>query len=145
MVVIILTTTIFVQNKCYLFQTNPEERLKTYLKSIKKWIDFTDLKIIVVENSGYPFDELKEFISDRFEIVFFNEYQLPEAQYLIGNNSKGASELFAINYSIKYSKIITCSDFIIKITGRYFINDFGKYLIDINQYDALCQNDCNRC
>ena len=127
--IIILTTTIFVQNKCYIFQRNPEERIKTYIKSIRQWINLTNLKIIVVENSGYQFEELKEYISDRFEIISFNENELPEAKYLNGNNSKGLSELFSIDYSIKNSKIITNSDFIIKITGRYFIPKLSYFEI----------------
>jgi hypothetical protein len=99
----------------------------------------TNFKIIVVENSGYPFDELKEFLSDKFEIISFDESQLSDANYLIGNISKGSSELFAINYSIKNSKIIDSRDFIIKVTGRYYIPN--SYLpttanLKINQTDA---------
>ena len=69
---------------------------------------------------------------------------MPEASYLIGNNSKGISELFSINYSIRNSKIIK-NDFIIKITGRYFIHNFEEYIKTLNTYDALIQNDINRC
>jgi len=147
MTVIILTTTINVQNKIFLNQINKEERLNTYLQSIKEWFFKTSLKIIVVENSGYPFEELKEFISNRFELISFNESELPEANYLLGNTSKGASELFSISYSIKNSKIIDPSDFIIKITGRYFIEDFEKIInnYNLNEYDGLCQNNINRC
>jgi len=146
MVVIILTTTVFVQNKCYLFQTNHGERIDCYCNSIKQWLN-CNLKIILVENSGYRFDEFKSEINERFEIISFNEQELPEANYLIGNNSKGASELFSINYAIKHSKIINNSDFIIKITGRYFIPEFEEYIskFNLNDYDGLCQNDVNRC
>ena len=143
MVVIILTTTVFVQNKCYLYQISAEERIACYRKSIEQWLN-TNLKIIVVENSGYPFNEFNEFISERFEIICFNENTLPEARYLIGNNSKGISELFSINYSIRNSKIIK-NDFIIKITGRYFIHNFEEYIKTLNTYDALIQNYINRC
>jgi hypothetical protein len=147
MSIIILTTTVNVQDKCFLFQTNPVQRLNTYIHSIKKWINNTSLKIIVVENSGYQFDELREFISDRFEIICFNEKELPEANYLINNNSKGASELFSIYYSIHNSKIIDSSDFIIKITGRYFVPNFEEYLfkINLNDFDGIIQNNCHNC
>jgi hypothetical protein len=141
MVVIILTTTVNVQNKCYLHQKDPLERLNDYIKSINQWIK-GNLKIVVVENSGHYFDFEQ---SDRFEIISFNESELPEAKYLLGNNSKGASELFSINYSIKHSKIIKDSDFIIKITGRYFIPNFEKYLTDLSNFDAICQNDRSSC
>jgi len=140
--IIILTTTVNVQDKCYLHQTDPEERLKIYLKSISQWIN-TSFKIIVVENSGYTFPEFEQ--SNRFEVISFNEKTLPEASYLIGNNSKGASELFSINYSLKHSKILTPGDFIIKITGRYFIPKIEKCLDRIESFDALIQNDRSSC
>jgi hypothetical protein len=139
---IILTTTVYTQDKCYLYQKNHEERLENYLKSIKQWIN-SPFKIIVVENSGYTFPEFQQ--SDRFEIITFNESTLHEAKYLIGNNSKGASELFSINYSIKNSKILTPGDFIIKVTGRYFIPDFEKCLLNLNLFDAIIQNDRSSC
>jgi len=144
MVVIILTTTVNVQDKCYLYQMNPLERLNDYLKSIGNWIQKTSLKIIVVENSGYPFNQFKN--DNRFEIISFDESQLPEAGYLKGNSSKGASELFSINYAIKNSKLITPDDFIIKITGRYFIPEFEEYLSKINlDFDAVIQSDRGSC
>jgi len=137
--VIILTTTVNVQDKCYLHQTDPRERLSNYIKSIKQWKQSL-FKIIVVENSGYQFDFQQ---NDNFEIISFNESELPEASYLRGNNSKGASELFSINYAIKNSKLIKPTDFIIKVTGRYFIPGFEKF--DLTNFDAVCQNDRGSC
>ena len=103
-IVIILTTTVFIQNKVCLFQRDPIERLKTYNKSINQWIkNSKNIKIIVVDNSGYLFNEFKQYTSDTFEIITFNENTLPEAQHLIDNNSKGVSEIFSINYAINNS------------------------------------------
>lgn len=139
-VIIILTTTVNVQNKCYLHQMDPVERLSIYKRSIEQWFK-TDFKIIVVENSGYQFPEFME--NDTFEKIIFNESELPEASYLRGNSSKGASELFSINYAIKNSKLITPGDFIIKITGRYFIPDFNPG--NLTGFDAIIQNDRGSC
>jgi hypothetical protein len=148
--VIILTTTVYVQNKCYLHQTDPFDRINVYLKSIKQWIE-TPFRVIVVENSGYSFTELDK--TSNLEIISYNEYDLPEAEYLRGNNSKGASELFAINYAIKNSKILTKNDYIIKVTGRYFIPGFYEYLNSLNlkdsmgnfKFDCISQNDRVSC
>ena len=140
-VIIILTTTVNVQNKCYLHQTDPIERVSVYVNSIKQWTS-TNFKIVVVENSGYTFPEFME--SNKFEKITFNESELPEAGYLKGNTSKGASELFSINYAINNSRILKPGDFIIKITGRYFIPDF--FNVDrILKFDAIIQNDCGSC
>jgi hypothetical protein len=141
MVVIILTTTVFVQDKCYLHQTDPDERLKIYQKSIKQWLE-TGLKIIIVENSGYQFNEFHEYQSDKFEIISFDEKTLPEASYLQGNNSKGASELFSISYALKNTKLKF--NFVIKITGRYFIPDFEEYISKL-KFDCVIQNDRSSC
>ena len=134
--IIILTTTVFVQNKCYLFQIDPVERLNTYLKSIKQWLTQTKFKILVVENSGYPFNELQN--SDRLEIISFDEGNSD-------NNSKGASELFSIDYALNHTKFQY--DFVIKITGRYFIPKFEEYLnkINLKNYDGICQFNPSRC
>jgi hypothetical protein len=139
-VVIVLTTTVYPQNKCFIYQSNYMERIKSYLKSIHQWIEHTLLPIIVVENSGYTFPELKHLESDRFRIVTFNESI--DAPHLVGNNSKGASELWSIKNIKKY---ILPFDYIIKITGRYFIPHFEKWITQLNETDVVRQNTPLRC
>lgn len=150
-ITIILTSTVNVNNnKVYLFQRDSESRKQLYIKSVLQWLTKTNFKIILVENSGYTFDELnneKNVYNDRFEVITFTENSLESAKYLKNNNSKGDSELFAINYAFNNSKLIESSDFIIKITGRYFIPDLQDYLLsnDLTKYDSLTQNCKDRC
>ena len=149
-ITILLTSTVNVQNKNYLFQTDKNERLNIYLKSIKQWLNNTIFNIVLVENTGYQFEELNGYLikyKGRFEIISFEENKLDEAKYLKNNNSKGASEIFAINYAFNHSKLLQNSIFIIKVTARYFIPELEDYLkyYDLNKYDALRQNDINRC
>ena len=151
---IILTTTVNVNNNILcLYQTNKEERVDTYLKSIKRWLNETSLNILVVENSGYKFNELnnelKEY-NNRFQIISFNENALKNKKmstYLMNSKSKGLHEIFAINYAYYKSKFAKKNNFIIKITGRFFIPDFETYLsgYNTNNYAALTQNNLNRC
>ena len=140
---ILLTTTVFVQDKLYIFQYNPQERINTYLTSINKWLNNTDFNILVVDNSGYTFPEFEE--NDRFQVISFKENELPQARYLLDNKSKGASELFAINYAFNNCKFKEKSKYIIKITGRYFIPYFKEYIQSINTFDVICQHGMNRC
>jgi len=148
---IILTSTVNVNfNKSHIFQKNTDSRIETYLKSILQWLNKTSFNVILVENSGYTFDELnneKEKFKDRFEVITFKEYELQEANYLKNDNSKGSSEIFAINYAFKYSKLIHSSNFIIKITSRYFIPELEEYLnnFELDDYDCLTQNCRDRC
>jgi len=144
---IVLTTTVFVQeNKLYLFQIDPQERINTYLLSIKQWLENTKFNILVVDNSGYQFLEFLEFKeNDRFQIISFKENEIPEAKYLLEDKNKGASELFAINYGVKKCKFFDFN-FIIKVTGRYFIPDFEEYLkINLKNIDTVCQYGIGRC
>jgi hypothetical protein len=150
MATIILTTTVTVQNKVYLFQTDKNERAQVYIRKIKQWLYESNFRIVVVENTGYTFEELneeKERFKDRFEVISFVESEEASAQFLKGNPYKGASEVFAIGYANEKSPLCQSADFIIKITGRFFIPDLENYLkqYELIQYDVLFQNRTCRC
>ena len=57
------------------------------LKKEDKLIQNTKLNIIVVENSGYKFDEFKEFENNRFEIITYtkNDISLTDQEILFNN------------------------------------------------------------
>jgi hypothetical protein len=149
-IAIILTTTVHVTTNSA-FQVNKQDRINTYVKSILKWLKKTNLNIIVVENSGYIFEELKtelDIYKDRFEIITFNEkgahgYEL----FQMHLQSKGGLEINSIHYAFNNSKLLKESKFIIKITGRFFIEYFEHFLnnYDLNKYDCLRQYYKNRC
>jgi len=148
--VIILTSTVFANMSKGIFQKNKDDRLRTYLTVIKQWLEKTNFKIVLVENSGYTFDELneeKEKYADRFEVFTYKEGELEGTEYLLNTASKGASEVFSISYAFHRSKFVTPSSFIIKITARYFIADLESYLstVDLNAYDCLTQHQRTRC
>jgi len=155
-VAIILTSTIYCDSKIKKRkpdgQNDSNDRINIYIKSIKKWLYETTLPIILVENSGYGFPELdfeKEMFKDRFEMILFNQNETKEATYLNDNYSKGTHEVFSIYYAKRESKLISqsASNFIIKVTGRFFIPDFEKYLKkqDLSKFKALRQNDKLKC
>ena len=138
-VVILLTCTVNVQNNInQLKLTDSTLRKDIYLKSIKQWIK-TPFKIVVVENSGYNFPELKQ--NSQLEIISFMENEIyPE---LSNEISKGTHELYSINYAIEKSNLIKQSDFIIKVTGRYFIPNFDKF--NFCSYQMVTQKNPLQC
>ena len=148
---LILTSTVNVNlKKECVFQTDINSRIETYLKSVLQWLKNTNFNIVLVENSGYNFDELaneKEIYKNRFEVITFVESELEEAAFLKDNESKGNSEVFAINYVYRNSKLIKSSNFIIKVTARFYIEELEEYLnqFDLDKYDCLTQNNRNRC
>ena len=120
MSIILLTTTVNVQHKIYLRETNPLDRIETYTKSLSQWLKYTKLPIVVVENTGYTFEEWndwKEQYKDRLEIITFRENEIENAKYLRNDISKGASEIFAIEYAFLHSKMIQNYSFLIIINS----------------------------
>jgi len=164
-ILLILTTTVHVNwHKHFIFQSDSQERINTYIKSIKQWLEKTKIRICVVENSGYTFPELddyKNIYADRFEIITFNEATLPENLiHLYYNRSKGAGEMYSIIHAFNNTKFREETKFVIKLTGRYFIDSFEEYLLFTNLYNrvknvaiddddnmviGLRQNNENRC
>ena len=149
MTTIILTSTVNVYNGIDIIcQREPNSRIQTYLSSVLKWLHNTKLNVVLVENSGYNFNELNEEkikFKDRFEVIVFDETNLDEC--IKDACAKGVHEMFAINYAFFNSKLLGSSNFIIKITARFFIPEFEEYLNnhDLNNWDCLVQNDRNRC
>jgi hypothetical protein len=147
---IILTTTVHVTSHTA-FQVDKDDRINTYIKSILKWLKNTNLNIIVVENSGYTFEELKtelDIYKDRFEIITFNEKGAHGYEtFQMHLESKGGLEINSIQYAFDNSIILKQSKFIIKITGRFFIDNFENFLnnYDLNKYNCLRQYYKNRC
>ena len=160
---IILTSTIYVNPmKKWVNTTDPTERLNSNLKSIKRWLDESNFKIVLIDNSGYTFPELNDYIDkykERFEIISFiekdidNDVFVKAGAHAVNNpddylySSKGTSELFAIYYTCPKSTLVAKSKFIIKITGRYFVKELEHFLkgVNVDDYSALRQNNADNC
>ena len=135
---LILTTTVNIHDNInFNEQNNNKQRLEIYLNKINKWLTNTNFNIIVVENSNYKFDELPEN-NERFEKIIFDISNVKDKNeyFLKNNNAKGQYENYSINYAYQHSNIIKSSDYIIKITGRFFVPNLEKILLEqLNQYN----------
>jgi len=92
-----------------------KETLELYKKSIDKWLE-TGLPIIVIDSSDYEF---KEYEGTSLKVCHFMCQETKSSSV-----SESLSILYAINncnYTRKYKNII-------KITGRYYIEDFPNIL-----------------
>jgi hypothetical protein len=100
--------------------TDTEYRKKLYLTQITKWLNETNFTIVVVESSGYDFPEIS---NDRLhKISFIINKKLPSSsQY------EAISILYAINY-IKDCDFFKNCTHILKVTGRYFLNNIEEHL-----------------
>jgi len=118
---ILLTTTVNVNEDIpNMVQKINQERLETYLTSINQWLK-TDLPIVVVENSGYTFPELKD---TRVEVITFNCMESEpfiKFKNFFHLKEKGIYEINSIHHACFHSTQIKNATHLIKITGRYFI------------------------
>jgi hypothetical protein len=129
---LLLTTTINTHDVEFNNQANPTERLNIYLNKINKWLRYTNLNIVVVENSNYTLSEVQEN-NDRFEKIIFDITNINneiDNRYLNNTKGKGQYESYSINYAYTHSKLLQSADFIIKVTGRFFVPNLEKILLE---------------
>lgn len=128
MIYFIITTSLIT----YLF----EERKKQYIHAISKIMEKTkqipDSKCIIVENNGYRETFLNDFGID---VLYTTSNEL----YL----EKGTKETYDILACIRQFEMRE-NDFIVKITGRYILEDvclFLEELKNIDHIDAIVRYD----
>jgi len=101
-------------------------RKSLYNFHIKQWLNKTNLSIFVVESTGYTFPELKH---PRLTIISLNLNE----QYL---GSSSVAEAHSIMYILKQIKndirFQNCSH-ILKVTGRYFLENIENKLSNVTQ------------
>ena len=142
--VILLTATVRPELHKWIFQKDAQSRLNTYLKSFNKWINDTSFNIVIVENSGFSFD-LSKCDMERVQVITYDEKLV--FPHVSCSASKGQSEVFAINYAFRHSSLLQSSEFIIKVTGRFFIPGFEDYVktLNLSSMNGLRQNNPDRC
>lgn len=133
---IFLTATIDPGGMTLLERKDPITRENDYLRSIKKWInEDSQYKIIFCENSGYDLKKIKlEFDKSKKK-----QYELLQ---FMGNNfnkkrGKGYGEFLIFKHALKYSTLLNDCDYIIKVTGRYFIKNISMIIDRINISDDV--------
>ena len=112
MIYFIVTTCVY--NDCNIRKTQYIDGI-TKLKEILTYLCFENYKIIIVENNG----ERSTFLNTLGCEVYYTENNF------MPTNNKGIKELQDILDCIgKYN--INDNDFIVKMTGRYFLDENSK-------------------
>lgn len=134
---IILTATIDTHpNVKHLMQRSRDERLEIYNNALEKWskVQSPKFKVVVVENSGYA------WTTPRGIDLYSTKPELAS-----NSTSKGQYELESINFVLN-NVDLSQYDYVIKITGRYFIPNFERLLRSYGEYETICQTDSgSRC
>ncbi len=142
-ITVLLTATIDPKGIAFLKRDDPCIRENDYIYSIKEWILKTDCPIVFCENSGYKIDEIKnmmgKYTKKETEVLQFNGHDFPREL------GKGYGELLIIKYALQHSKLIRHSDYIIKVSGRYFINNIEEIVSVLsNNNDIYVMADLRR-
>ncbi|WP_282134864.1 hypothetical protein [Seonamhaeicola maritimus] len=134
-IVLLLTGAVNAKGVSYLKRNNEEERLKDYKTSLKKWIKQNRIKIVFVENSKYP----KEKIINHIGEIKNLEYLSFDGNKLAVSKGKGYAEISSIEYALEHSNFLKKADYIIKCSGRLFVNNAFRLLdfSDITKTDVI--------
>ncbi|HEV2987903.1 MAG TPA: hypothetical protein VG759_05640 [Candidatus Angelobacter sp.] len=140
--VLLLSATIDTGKTPFIHRSNPAVRMLDYKTALLKWLSEPSIPtIIFCENSGSPLDELvaltHEFNS-RAKKVTFLSYKSPERESIRG---KGYGELGAIHYALTNCKLEN-STLVVKVTGRYYIENFPDILADMRRSEHAALLSC---
>jgi len=146
--VVLLTSTVYTHSSIpHVQQSNYNDRIRTYENSILRWINESNLDIVIVENSGYDFS----YLLDKNRNVEFVSVPKSYLDYSLSDKDsqktiKGQMETLSLEYALNNSSIVKTKKFIIKITGRYFIPNFEYYLDKVPiETDIIRQHDNLHC
>jgi len=117
---VLLTATINPAGVVYTKRNDALTRENDYKEAMKLWLNKTPYHIIFCENSGYDLSSIKEnmdLYSDRCECLSFAGNNFP------GGLGKGYGEMLIFKHVLSNSKLFYESEFIVKVTGRYFIRN----------------------
>ncbi|MCF8412627.1 MAG: hypothetical protein K9G44_04355 [Melioribacteraceae bacterium] len=136
-IVILLTACINAGETIYTVRKDPKIRESDYIKALKKWEKETDLPIVFCENSDSDLTRIKAIANPKSD----NNNERIEFFSFDGNNNpklgKSYGEMEIIKYALLHSELIKNADFIIKVSGRYFIKNFKKLVDEIKSYQKV--------
>lgn len=129
---LLLTATIEVENKNIVKRNDTKTRLEDYKIALKKWLTCQKSisKIVFVENSGYPLDELREIAKNnnpQNKNVEFISLKYSTAK----DKDSSMGEIRSIEYALNNSKILEESREFVKVTGRIFVKNIDAIIREL--------------
>ena len=159
--VLVLTCTVTVHRDiAQLVQTDAVARATNYADSLRRWLRESTLPVVVVENSGYTWPEVRaehaaDLASGRLELhatdpqaaTWEHPHPLTAAQRaaLRTCKSKGFHECASVQYALAHSRLVRAASHIVKVTGRYFAPQLEAVLRAHHDAVWVQQRDPARC
>jgi hypothetical protein len=124
---ILLTACIDTEDKHFISRADPKLRENDYIEALKKWMQ-TPFPLVFCENSHYDLKKIRGFAGNRAEILQFYGQDFP------GHLGKGYGEMLAIQHAIENSELIKNCQYLVKVTGRYYIKNIVPIIDGLLRY-----------
>jgi hypothetical protein len=125
---LLLTCTIDVRGIANMERSDVRLRLDDYLRALGRWLDDPWVRnIVVIENSGYPLDELQALVlrhpsGKQVEFLSFDGQDFPRSL------GKGYGETITLRHALEHSQQLRRTDHFLKANGRYYISNVREVL-----------------
>jgi hypothetical protein len=129
---VLLTATVDPGETVFVARRDPLQRLQDYKTTLRWWLrNIATPAVIFCENSNYDLTEIREIIerhnpfNKKVEILTFDGRVHPP------HLGKGYGEMKIIAYALKHSGLIGLDTRIVKVTGRYCVQNYAHILRSI--------------
>lgn len=136
--VILLTATVDVNGCPKLKRSDPELRKNDHKEALKLWLENTNCKFVLCENSNYDLSFLNEVLDtqekrDRVELISY------DGNKNIKSVGKGYGEFDTVEYAVDNSEFIKNFTHVLKVTGRYYCSRLVESLlaVDYSKFDLI--------
>jgi hypothetical protein len=130
-VCILLPATINTGGIVFLQRSDPVIRENDYINAIRKWLQETNYTIVFCENSNSDLRNIEEaskgYKHREIEFLQFDGNSFPREL------GKGYGMLLTIRYALQNSSLIKNADYIVAVTGRYFIKNIKKIITPLSK------------
>jgi hypothetical protein len=136
-VIVLLTACVNPGNVVNVVRRDPDVRAGDYSRALRKWIRVNEIDgVVFCENSGADLTPIKELATAvghtaQVEFLSFN------GQDFDPSLGKGFGEMNIIRYAIDHSQLISDSQFVVKVTGRFFITNIRSIVRAIRRSDGI--------
>ena len=135
--VLILLCTFKSNNIINSSRNNTEERINDYYSAIKNWLKENHFdKVIIVENSGFHAQKITQLVIDHSfkKSIEFLQFQGNSFDKKLG---KGYGVFELLKYVIDNSELYKSENKFAIVTGRYFINNYTKILMQSTNFELI--------
>ncbi len=112
-------------------RADPSVRLEDYKIAFRYWLSLPDKRIqniLLIENSGYPLDSLKEIAERENPLKKTVEFISLDCNWYPVGGHYGYAELRMLDLGLQQSKLRDSTTHMIKVSGRFKFTALGKLL-----------------